>query len=90
MWPAFLIALMLGFLLGYSLTRIFLSRRNNTGELEQKLDDAQTELDKARNTQRLLEQENADLKYQLGEEKRARSYYQDKYQGQEKHGGSEE
>ena len=81
MWPAFLIALMLGFLLGYSLTRIFFSGSKIDKALEQKLEDANTELHKARNTQRLLEQENADLKYQLGEEKKARSYYQEKYTG---------
>jgi len=72
MWPAFVIALLFGLLLGY-----WLSKKMNAGNdlvLEQQVEGLQTDLDQARNTQKLLEQETADLKYLLGEEKKARAY----------------
>lgn len=72
MWPAFVIALLFGLLLGY-----WLSKKMNTGNdlvLEQQVEGLQIDLDQARNTQKLLEQETADLKYLLGEEKKARAY----------------
>jgi uncharacterized membrane-anchored protein YhcB (DUF1043 family) len=72
MWPAFVIALLSGLSIGYWVGRN--TRSSVAFEAEQQLDEAKQELDKARATQKLLEQEVADLKYQFGEEKKARAY----------------
>ncbi|WP_339338628.1 hypothetical protein [uncultured Oceanicoccus sp.] len=72
MWPAFVIALLSGLTIGYWVGRN--TRSSSAFEAEHKLEEANLELDKARSTQKLLEQEVADLKYQLGEEKKARAY----------------
>ena len=72
MWPAFVIALLIGLLLGY-----LLGKKMNAGNdlvLEQQIEGLQADIDQAHNTQKLLEQETADLKYLLGEEKKARAY----------------
>ena len=74
MWPAFIIALLSGLCIGYWIGRN--TRSSSAFEAEHKLEDMLLELDKARSTQKLLEQEVADLKYQLGEEKKARAYAQ--------------
>ncbi len=72
MWPAFVIALLSGLCIGYWVGRN--TRFSTAFEAEHKLEEAGQELEKARTTQKLLEQKVADLKYQLGEEKKARAY----------------
>lgn len=76
MWPAFVIALLSGLCIGYWVGRN--TRSSLAFEAEHQLEEAKLELDKARSTQKLLEQEVADLKYQLGEEKKARAYAEER------------
>ncbi|MGK0498948.1 MAG: uncharacterized membrane-anchored protein YhcB (DUF1043 family) [Oceanicoccus sp.] len=78
MWPAFVIALLSGLSIGYWIGL----RRGATTELrnlQQENTTMQSELEQAHSTQKLLEQESADLRYQLGEEKKARVYAEQRY-----------
>jgi uncharacterized membrane-anchored protein YhcB (DUF1043 family) len=72
MWPAFVIALLIGLLAGYLLGKKMSTGANTV--LQQQVEALQLDLDEAKNKQKLLEQETADLKYLLGEEKKARAY----------------
>ncbi len=75
MWPAVVITLLVGILVGYLFTKIFLTKESPlVGELD-KLTDEIAELQQ---DIKKLEQDNADLKYKLGEEEKARTYYQKK------------
>ncbi|WP_101759084.1 hypothetical protein [Oceanicoccus sp. KOV_DT_Chl] len=79
MWPAFVIALFAGFLIGYLFRKVFFRDAIVIKQLDRELTEASEALEQARSTQKLLEQENADLKYQLGEEKKSRAYAESKY-----------
>ena len=84
MWPAFVIALFAGFLIGYLFRKVFFRDAIVIKQLDEQLAVATDALEQARATQKLLEQENADLKYLLGEEKKSRTYAEQRYdQGQQ-------
>ncbi len=74
MWPAFVIALLFGLLIGYWVGKSFSGGKSALVAAESELDRLQDDLTQAKDTQKLLEQSVADLKYQLGEEKKARIY----------------
>ena len=74
MWPAFVIAVLFGLSAGYWVGKNFAAGKSALDDAEDTVQNLNTELAQAKNTQKLLEQENADLKYQLGEEKKARAY----------------
>ena len=81
MWAAFVIALFAGFLIGYLFRKVFFRDGAVIDQLQQELSAAHADLEQAKSTQKLLEQEVADLKYQLGEEKKSRAYAENKYSG---------
>lgn len=74
MWPAFVIALLFGLLMGYWIGKYFSAGKSALAAAEGEVESLRDDLIQAKNTQKLLEQEAADLKYQLGEEKKARNY----------------
>lgn len=84
MWPAFVIALCAGFLIGYLFRKVFFRDAAVIDQLQQQLTEKEEALEQAKSTQKLLEQENADLKYQLGEEKKSRAYAENKYSESQK------
>lgn len=75
MWPAMVIALLVGILIGYYAARVLLHKPSPLIEEFDKLSE-----DNARllHSEKQLQQEVADLKYRLGEEEKARTYYQKK------------
>lgn len=75
MWPAMVIALLVGILIGYFYARAFLTRPSPLLEEFDKLTDDNERL---QHREKQLQQEVADLKYRLGEEEKARAYYQKK------------
>ncbi len=75
MWPAFVIALFAGFLVGYLFRKVFIrDGAADVPRLEAEIESLQHEVEQAKSTQKLLEQEVADLTYKLGEEQKARAY----------------
>jgi cell division protein FtsB len=74
MWPAFVIALLLGLLIGYWIGKMFSAGKSALVAAESQIETLQDDLTQAKDTQKLLEQSVADLKYQLGEERKARNY----------------
>lgn len=75
MWPAFIIALLVGILIGYLFAKVFLLRPS---PLLEEFDKLTEENDRLQLREKHLSQEVADLRYQLGEEEKARAYYQKK------------
>jgi uncharacterized membrane-anchored protein YhcB (DUF1043 family) len=73
MWPGLLICLMLGMLVGYLYAKIIF-HKNDEKEIEKKIAVLTYELADTRQLLQQLQQENADLKYQLGEQKKSRAY----------------
>ena len=79
MWPAVVICLLVGILVGYLYAKVFLVKESPLVEELDKLNDqVADQQDKIKQ----LEQVSADLKYQLGEEQKARAYYQKKSEEQ--------
>jgi|GEM_PF-4108307 len=74
MWPAFVIALLFGLLLGYWAGGRFSAGRSALDAAENENEGLLGDLTQAKNTQKLLEQQVADLKYQLGEAIKAKNY----------------
>ncbi|MEH6558368.1 MAG: hypothetical protein V7459_07870 [Oceanicoccus sp.] len=74
MWPAFVIALLFGLLIGYWIGKMFSARKSALVAAKSQIETLQDDLIQSKDTQKLLEQSVADLKYQLGEEKKARNY----------------
>ena len=79
MWPAMVIALLIGILVGYFYAKVFLARPSPLIEEFDKLNDENQAL---KHREKQLQQDVADLKYQLGEEEKARAYYQKKAEQQ--------
>lgn len=75
MWPAMVIALLVGMLIGYFYARVVLLKPS---PLLEELDKLTEENEKLQHREKQFQQEVADLKYQLTEEKKAREYYQKK------------
>ncbi len=75
MWPALVIVLLMGMLVGYFYARVVLSKPS---PLLEEFDKLTEENDKLQLSEKQLQQEVADLKYRLGEEEKARAYYQKK------------
>lgn len=72
MWSAFIISLMVGLLAGYWYGNKVAN--HNVLSIEEQLEALQQELEKIQHENNALLQKNADLKYQLGEEKKTRAY----------------
>lgn len=75
MWPAMVIALLVGILMGYLSAKVFLEKPS---PLIEEFDKLTEENDRLQHLEKQLQQEVADLKYRLGEEEKARTYYQKK------------
>lgn len=75
MWPAAIISLLMGMILGYLYAKSF---QKKASPLLEELEDLSAQLVQLQEQEKLLKQDNADLKYKLGEEQKARSYYQNK------------
>lgn len=75
MWPAFIIALLVGIIIGYLFAKVFLLRPS---PLLEEFDKLSEDNDRLQHREKQLLQEVADLKYRLGEEEKARAYYQKK------------
>ncbi len=80
MWPAFAIALLFGLLIGYWVGKNFSAGKSALAKAESDIEVLQGDLTQAKSTQKLLEQAVADLKYQLGEEKKARDYAEKRFE----------
>lgn len=80
MWPAFVIALLFGLLIGYWIGKSFSAGKSALVAAESEIEMLQGDLTQAKDTQKLLEQAVADLKYQLGEEKKARNYAENRFE----------
>lgn len=75
MWPAFVICLLVGVIVGYLYAKVFLKRAS---PLVEELDKLNDEVLKSQEQAAQLKQQVADLTYQLGEESKAREYFQKK------------
>ena len=75
MWPAMVIALLVGMLIGYFYARAFLNRPS---PLIEEFDKLTEENERLQHSEKQLQQQVADLQYRLGEEEKARTYYQKK------------
>ena len=78
MWPAMVIALLIGTLLGYLFAKVTLIKPS---PLLEEFDKLTEENEQLKHSEKHLQQEVADLKYRLGEEEKARAYYQKKAEG---------
>lgn len=75
MWAAMVIALLVGSLIGYLYAKTFLIRPS---PLLEEFDKLTEENERLQYQEKQLQQQVADLKYRLGEEEKARTYYQKK------------
>lgn len=75
MWPAMVIALLVGILIGYLYAKVVLIKPS---PLIEEFDKLVEENESLAHSEKQLQQQVADLKYQLGEEEKARSYFQKK------------
>lgn len=64
MWPAFVIALFFGLMAGYWVGRNFAAGKSTLDAAEKSIAALEEELEQAKDTQKLLEQEISDLKHQ--------------------------
>lgn len=80
MWPAMVIALLVGIGIGYLSAKILLDKPS---PLIEEFDKLSEENDRLQQQEKQLQQDVADLKYRLGEEEKARTYYQKKAENQE-------
>lgn len=75
MWPALIIVLLVGILIGYFYARAFLLRPS---PLLEEFDKLTEDNDRLQQREKQLQQELADLQHRLAEEEKARAYYQKK------------
>lgn len=75
MWPAFVICLLVGVIVGYLYAKVFFKRAS---PLVEELDKLNDEVSNSQEQVAQLEQQVVDLTYQLGEESKAREYFQKK------------
>ena len=75
MWPAMVIVLLVGTLIGYLYAKVVLIKPS---PLIEEFDRLTEENETLKRNEKQLQQQVADLKYRLGEEEKARTYYQKK------------
>ena len=80
MWAAAVLCLLSGLVVGYLYAKVFL-RRSDSAQDEENKQKLQQQVEKYQQLQKELSQENAELKYLLGEEKKARAYAENKRAG---------